>query len=99
MRLRGRQLDAINAALKNGTAEDFNAALQKTCAQAEGIGQFVPAQGSTSRLDDAIESAKRKAVDELNALDFHEGDLRKWNIIERAIRSVIAEMSNDGGER
>lgn len=48
MRLRGRQLDAINAALKNGTAEDFNAALQKTCAQADGIGQFVPAQGSAA---------------------------------------------------
>lgn len=48
MRLRGRQLDGINAALKSGTAEDFNAALQKTCAQAEGIGQFVAAPGSTT---------------------------------------------------
>lgn len=46
MRLRGKQLDGINAALKNGTAEDFSAALQKTCAQAEGVGQFVPALGS-----------------------------------------------------
>lgn len=45
MRLRGKQLDAINAALKGGTAEDFNAALQKTCAQAEGIGQFAAAPG------------------------------------------------------
>ncbi len=48
MRLRGKQLDAINAALKSGTAEDFNAALQKTCAQAEGIGQFAAAPGSTA---------------------------------------------------
>lgn len=54
---------------------------------------------STSRLDDAIENAKRRAVEELNRLDWHEGDLRKWNIIERAIRSVIAEMSNSPGER
>jgi hypothetical protein len=38
MRLRGKQLDAINAALKSGTAADFNAALQKTCAQAEEVG-------------------------------------------------------------
>lgn len=52
------------------------------------------AHGSTSRLNDAIENAKRKAVDELNMLDYHEGDLRKMNIIERAIKSVIAEMSN-----
>lgn len=51
MRLRGKQLDAINAALKSGTAEDFNAALQKTCAQAEGIGQFAAAPGSVEWPD------------------------------------------------
>lgn len=61
---------------------------------ANGQAAFVSASGSTSRLDDAIENAKRKAVKELNMLDYHEGDLRKWNIVERAIRSVIAEMSN-----
>lgn len=59
MRLRGNQLDAINAALKNGTAEDFNAALQKTCAQAESIGQFAAAPGSAltdaKKIQKAIE--------------------------------------------
>jgi len=59
---------------------------------------FAAPHCSTDRLDDAIETAKRKAVDELNTLDWHEGDLRKMNIIERAIRSVIAEMSNGGTE-
>jgi hypothetical protein len=33
---------------------------------------------------------KRKAVEELNALDWHEGDLLKWRMVERAIRSITA---------
>ena len=61
---------------------------------AEAIAGSLQRPGSTCRLDYAIENAKRKAVEELNMLDCHEGDLRKWNIIERAIRGVIAEMSN-----
>jgi len=50
-------------------------------------------------LEQAIEVAKRKAVDELNSLDWHEGNLQKWNIVERAIRDVIAVQPNDRGER
>jgi len=49
MRLKGKQLDAINAALKDGTAEDVNAALQKTCAQVEAIGQPDPKGCSNPR--------------------------------------------------
>ena len=50
MRLRGKQLDGINAALKTGSPMDFAVALQKTCEQAESVGQFVPASGSAFSL-------------------------------------------------
>ena len=50
MRLRGRQLDAINAALKSDDPNAFHAALQKTCEQVEGIGQFAAAPGSVENV-------------------------------------------------
>jgi hypothetical protein len=40
MRLRGKQLDAINAAIKTGNPKAFGDALQKTCEQAAGVGQI-----------------------------------------------------------
>lgn len=85
MRLRGKQLDAINAALKSGTAEDFNAALQKTCAQAEGIGQFVAAPGSEAtdkRLMAAVTGLMEIVEGVRNARWSHEGkrlvDTPEW---------------------
>ena len=68
--------------------------LESSGVKCSGNPALPPARCSASRLEGAIEDAKRKAVDELNALDWHEGDLRKWNIVERAIRSVLAVTPN-----
>lgn len=54
---------------------------------------------SAARLEEVIEVAKRKAVKELNCLDWHEGNLIKWSIVERAIRDVIAVQQNDPDDR
>ena len=70
MRLRGRQLDAINAALKSDDPNAFGAALQKTCEQAEAIGQFAPCPGSPATWPDiGQDPLKASDMDVENALE------------------------------
>jgi len=89
MRLRGKRLDAINAALKNGTAHDFNAALQKTYAQVEGIGQFAEAPGlEATRLE---HFTKIKVIIESG----YAGVMPNGNIVDRRVeKSAIPIPAN-----
>jgi hypothetical protein len=57
MRLRGKQLDAFNKALQTGKSEDAIAALQKTCAQAEGVGQAAKRPSSNIDADGVVHAA------------------------------------------
>ncbi len=48
MRLKGKQLDGFNAALREGNQEEAMAELQGACARAEGIVPFASASGSAA---------------------------------------------------
>lgn len=104
MRLRGSQLDAINAALKSGTAEDFNAALQKTCEQVEGIGQFAAARGSanSSPAKEALKKEIAKIIDDAFTAGFdadNAGALDHFDGFALAEAAIEKHWLNDQAQR
>ena len=101
MRLRGKQLDAINAALKGGTAEDFNAALQKTCAQAEGIGQFAAAPGCAASECARLAVELDKRADNASEADHQSGEygnLRHDSEIMRIAQRIFERENQHNDE-